>query len=214
MRAAVKERGFRTEQAFLIAEGASPLTRLPTVALDYGFAAGILRLWEAWPFCLASDLKRRKAQESQTPVQQALVDIYVVGQQLLKGTPKISQITAQIKGFEQTDASKNFKALRLRQLSRPIIIKEHRLRTEFFRQKDCAHLARTKPMLSLRRAQARWVLNRLYFDPFGFRNFRCSGQARTSDDDFMVNFRGDVHARKKPIQEVKTTKLCQDNERG
>jgi hypothetical protein len=68
-------------------------------------------------------------------------------------------------------------------------------------------------LLSLRRTQARRVLNPFYFDPFGFRYLCCSGQAGTSDDNFIVNFRRDVNPRKEPIQEVKTAKLRQDNER-
>jgi len=39
--------------------------------------------------CLSGDLKRRKAQGSQTTIQQSLIDINVVYQQLLKNAPKI-----------------------------------------------------------------------------------------------------------------------------
>ena len=37
-------------------------------------------------------LKSRKAQGSQTTIQQSLIDINVVDQELPKGTPKIGQI--------------------------------------------------------------------------------------------------------------------------
>jgi hypothetical protein len=45
------------------------------------------------------------------------------------------------------------------------------------------------------------------------RNLRCSGQGSASDDNFVVNFDGDINTRKKAVQEIKTAKLCQNNER-
>jgi hypothetical protein len=79
------------------------------VALDCGFAAGVFQVSEALSFYGRADgLKRRKAQGSQTTIQQSVIDINVVRQQLTKDTPKIGQIVAQVKGFKQTDAAENF----------------------------------------------------------------------------------------------------------
>jgi hypothetical protein len=43
-------------------------------------------------FCLSGDIKRRKVQGSQTTIQESLIDINVVEQELLEGSPKIGQI--------------------------------------------------------------------------------------------------------------------------
>jgi len=75
--------------------------------------------------CWSGDLKRRKAQGSQTTIQESLIDINLVEQELLKGTSKIGQIPPEVKGFKQTDASKNFKAFCFRQLARPVIVEQH-----------------------------------------------------------------------------------------
>jgi hypothetical protein len=42
---------------------------------------------------------------------------------------------------------------------------------------------------------------------------RCSGQASPNDDNFAMNFRGDINTWAKSIEEVKTAKLCQNNKR-
>jgi|SRR5216684_5575900 hypothetical protein len=93
----------------------------------------------------------RLTQGSQTTIQQSPIDINVVRQQLSKDTPKIGQIVAQVKGFKQTDAAENFLAFRLRQLARPVIVEQDRIRTELFRQQNCAHLVRTQTVFSLGR---------------------------------------------------------------
>jgi hypothetical protein len=56
--------------------------------LNMIFSAGSLH--ERNPPC--HGLKRWKAQESQTAIQQSLIDINVVEQELLEGSPKIGQI--------------------------------------------------------------------------------------------------------------------------
>jgi len=58
------------------------------------------------------------------------------------------------------------------------------------------------------------ILKLLYFDPFRLRNFRCPWQAGAGDDHFVMNFPGDVKARKELIEEVEAAKLRQDNQRG
>jgi hypothetical protein len=78
--------------------------------------------------CPLGDLKRWKSQGPQTTIQQSLIDINVVDQELPKSAPKIDQIPTQVKGLKQADASKNFKALCLRQFARPVIIEQHRTR--------------------------------------------------------------------------------------
>lgn len=88
-------------------------------------------------------LERRKAQGSQTTIQQALVDVHIVRQQLPKDAPKVTQIATLVKAFQQTDAPENFEPVLLRQLARPVIVEQHRFRTQLFRQQDCAHLAGT-----------------------------------------------------------------------
>jgi hypothetical protein len=89
----------------------------------------------------------------------------------------------------------------------------NRIRMEFFPQKDCAELSDAQSTLLLSRQQVRLILKFPYFDPFRFSNFRCSWQANTGDDHFVVNFGRDVKAREKPIEEVKAAKLCQNNKR-
>jgi len=42
---------------------------------------------------------------------------------------------------------------------------------------------------------------------------RCSGQASPSNDNFVVNFWGNINTWEKLIEEVKTAKLCQNNKR-
>jgi hypothetical protein len=71
---------------------------------------------------LSGDLKRRKAQGSQTTIQQSLIDINVVYQQLPKDAPKIGQIAPQVKGFKQANAPQNFETFRFRQLARSVIV--------------------------------------------------------------------------------------------
>jgi len=161
----------------------------------------------------AEDLKRRKAQGSQTTIQQSLIDINVVRQQLPKDTPKIAQIVAQVKGFKQTDAAENFQAFRLRQLARPVIVEQHRIGTELFRQQNCAHLDRTQTVSSLGRMKTGWILNCPHFNPFRLRHLRCSGQASASDDNFVVNLRGDTNTWEDSVEEVKAAKLGQNDER-
>jgi hypothetical protein len=51
-----------------------------------------------------------------------------VDQELPKRNSKIGQISPEVKGFKQTDASKNFKAFCFRQLARPVIVEQHRIR--------------------------------------------------------------------------------------
>ncbi len=160
-----------------------------------------------WP-----GLKGRKAQGSQATIQQSLIDINVVRQQLPKGAPKIGQISLPVKGFKQTDAAQNLEALCFRQLARPVIVDQQKARTEFFSQEDCAHLPWTQTISLLGREQVGRPPKPFYFNPFCFRNLRCSRQPSASDDNFMVNFSGDVEARKKPMQEVKTAKLGQNNQ--
>jgi hypothetical protein len=52
----------------------------------------------------------------------------------------------------------------------------------------------------LGRMQASWILKSLHFNPLCFRNLRCSRQSSPSNDDFVVNFGGDVNTRKDPIE--------------
>ena len=54
-------------------------------------------------------LKRGKSQGSETTIQQSFVDVYVVGKQFLKDTPKVGQI-APVEGFKQTYAAQNSEA--------------------------------------------------------------------------------------------------------
>jgi hypothetical protein len=84
----------------------------------------------------ADDLKSRKAQGSQTTVQQSLIDVDVVEQQLPKDASKIGQIAPQVKGFKQADASQNIETFC--QLARPVIVEQHRIRTQLFRQEEIA----------------------------------------------------------------------------
>src|SRR6266702_3509728 len=112
--------------------------------------------------------ERRKAQGSQTTIQQSLIDINVVRQQLPKDAPKIRQIASAVKGFKQTDAAQNFEAFRLCQLARPVIVDQQRARTEFFTQEDCAHLSWTQTISLLGREQVGWTPKSLYFNPFCF----------------------------------------------
>jgi hypothetical protein len=73
---------------------------------------------------------------------------------------------------------------------------------------------RTKTnQLSQSRQQVRLVLKIPYLDPFRVRNFRCTWQASTGDDYFVVNLGGDIKAPKKFIEEVKASELCQNNKR-
>ena len=58
-----------------------------------------------------------------------------------------------------------------------------------------------------------WILNRLDFDPFCLRRLRRSGQASTSDDDFVVNFIGDVNTWENSVEKVEAAKLGQNNKR-
>ena len=173
-----------------------------------------MRFPSASPFCSpcfpkisADGSKRRKPQGSQTTIQQSLIDINVVRQQLAKDTPKIGQIVAQVKGFKQTDAAENLEAFRLRQLARPVIVEQDRIRTELLRQQNCAHLARTQTVFSLGRIQTCWILNCLHFNPLRLRNLRCSGQPSASDDDFVVNLSGNTNTWKDSVEEVKAAKL-------
>ena len=71
---------------------------------------------------------RRKSQGPQTTIQQSLIDINVVVQELPKGAPKIGQIASKVKRCKQADAAKNFQALCLRQIARPVFIEQHRTR--------------------------------------------------------------------------------------
>ena len=71
----------------------------------------------------------------------------------------------------------------------------------------------TQTIFSLGRVQTGWILKRLHFNPFCLRNLRCSWQPSTSDDNFIVNFSGDVKTWKKAIEEVKTGELGQNNKR-
>ena len=68
-------------------------------------------------------------------------------------------------------------------------------------------------MFSLDCIQTLWIPNCLHYNPFRFRHLRSTGQASASDDDFVVNLRGDINTWKKPIEEVKTAKLGQNNQR-
>jgi len=48
-------------------------------------------------------------------VEQALIDVNVVGYQLPKANAEVSQIAAGVKGFKQTDAAPNLEAFGLGQ---------------------------------------------------------------------------------------------------
>src|SRR6267154_4938433 len=71
--------------------------------------------------------------------------------------------------------------------------------------------ARTQTVFSLGRIEAGWILNCLHFNPFRVRHLRRSGQASASDDNFVVNLRGDINTCKDSIEEVKTAELGQNN---
>ena len=160
-----------------------------------------------------SDLKRRKAQGSQSTIQQSPIDVNVVRQQLPKDPPKIGQIVVQVKSFKQTDAAENLQAFRLRQLARPVIVEQDRIRTEFFRQENGAHFARTQTVFPLGRINTGWILNCLHFNPFRLRHLRCSGQASAGDDNFVVNLSGDTNTWKDSVEEVQAAKLGQNDKR-
>lgn len=57
--------------------------------------------------CNRERLKQRKSQGSQATVEQALVDVNVLGGQLLKAGTKVSQISSDIRGFKQSNAAEN-----------------------------------------------------------------------------------------------------------
>jgi len=61
--------------------------------------------------------------------------------------------------------------------------------------------------------QTGWILNRFDFDPFRFRHLRRSGQASTSNDNFVVNFIGDIDTWKDSIEKVEAARLGQNNKR-
>jgi hypothetical protein len=61
--------------------------------------------------------------------------------------------------------------------------------------------------------QTRWILKRLDLDPFGLRHLRRSGQAGPSNDNFVMNFIGDINTREDPVEEVEAAKLGQNNKR-
>jgi hypothetical protein len=84
---------------------------------------------------------------------------------------------------------------------------------EFFPQENCAQLSNTESLILLSRQQVRLVLKIPYLDPFRVRNFRCTWQASTGDDYFVVNLGGAIKAPKKFIEEVKASELCQNNKR-
>src|SRR5260370_12920329 len=98
-------------------------------------------------------------------------------------------------------------------MGRPVMVEQERIRAELFREEDCAHLAGTQTIFPLGCVQTGRILNRLHLNPFRFRNLRCSGQAGASDDNFVVNFRGDINTWEKLIEAVKTDKLGQNNQR-
>ena len=50
-------------------------------------------------------LERGKSQGSKATIEQALVDVDVVGHQSPKAGPKVSQIAASVKGLKQTHAA-------------------------------------------------------------------------------------------------------------
>jgi hypothetical protein len=54
--------------------------------------------------------ERRKSQCSQATIEQALIDVNVVGYQLPKTGTKVNQIATGVEGFKQTDAAPNREA--------------------------------------------------------------------------------------------------------
>ncbi len=84
---------------------------------------------------------------------------------------------------------------------------------DFFRQENCAEFSNTQTIFLLGRHQVRLILKFFHFDPFRFRDFRCSWQASTGDNHFVVNLRGDVKKGEKPVEEVEAAKLRQNDQR-
>ncbi|MGH9448039.1 MAG: hypothetical protein ACRD3O_20300 [Terriglobia bacterium] len=146
-------------------------------------------------------------------MKRPLVDVNLMCQQLPKDAPEISQKILHVKSLKQTDAPKNIQAFRLRQVARSVIIEPHRICAKLLRQQDRAHLTRTEPIFSLGHAQAGRIRNCLYPDPSRFRHLRRSREAPTSHNNLVVNFAGNINTREKPIEQVKTAKLGQNNER-
>jgi hypothetical protein len=164
-------------------------------------------------FWTAAARLRGQTQSFQTTVQQPPIDVNVVRNQFLKDSPKIAQITPQVEGFKQTDASHNSKAFRLRYLASPVIVEQNGIRTELLRQQDCAHLARTQPIFPLRRIQTCWILHGVHFDPFRLRHLGRSRKASACDDNFVVNFGGNINMWEKSMEKVKTAKFGENNKR-
>lgn len=121
--------------------------------------------------------------------------------------------SAEGKRFLADRRSPESRGLPPSQLARPVIVEQNRVRTELFREQDCAHLAGTQTVFSLRRIETGWILNCSYFHPFRLRHLRCSGQPGASDDNFVVHLRRDINTWKKSMEAVKAAKLGKNDQR-
>src|ERR1700690_1720174 len=100
-----------------------------------------------------------------------------------------------MKYLEQTHAAANLEPVRLGQSPRMVVVEQHDIGKDFFPKKNCAELssAERKPPLGCQEASS--ILKRFHLNPCRIRDFRCSRQARASDDHFVMDFGRNVNSR-------------------
>jgi len=134
-------------------------------------------------------------------------------EQLPKGDGQIGQVTLHVKRFEQAHASANLQSFRPGEFACIEIIEQHYIRLNFLCQENGAQFSIAQRILFPSCQQALLILKFFHFDPFRFRNLKCSGQANTGDDYLVVNFCGNIEFCEEPIEEIEAANLCKDDQR-
>jgi len=158
-------------------------------------------------------LKRWQSQTLQTTIQKPPVNVNTLTQELVKGCPKIDQVTMLMECLKQAYAAAHLENFLRGPFAVLVVIEKHSSGAEFFRKKDCAKFSKTKCRLSLRRQQVGWILERLHLDPFCCGDLGGPWQAGAVHRDFVVNFSRNENSWIKFVEKVKAAQLRQNDER-
>ena len=119
----------------------------------------------------------------------------------------------QIRSFKESHSAANLEPLGSGEFAGVVVIEQHCVSLEIFAQKNRAKFSNAQSILLSSCRQLGLILELLHFDPICVRNFRCSGQASSGDDHFVVNFGGNEKTGKKRVEKVEAADLCENNQR-